>query len=175
MCKRMENRLKITCLGLVELTPATSETYYHLSTRRVQFMHQSVADFLATPEAQEHIRSRLRDEPSFSPWPHLMQGDILSLKCLSGDMPPDAAGRTRLADEWYTNSWKYIASFAKYAAIQERHQGKAPCELVEQMDREAAKTAKYRLQHDRWQDNMPLHVHWSGMRRGRDQTGLVRQ
>lgn len=166
-CIRMEKRLKVTCLGLLEVTPAYSNTYIGITTRPVQFMHQSVAEFLETDLARTHMERTTTRHP-FSPYLTLMEATSFTMKHLDTDLVPIRQPTTYLAEVWYSSAWFIIRAFMSYAAIEERTQKQAQVQLVDRMDREAARLAKLCLQLDKRPD-IPLKVaaqlHWSERRR----------
>lgn len=163
MCIRMEGRLKVTCLGLLEVTPAYSDTFTGITTRPVQFMHQSVVEFLEEDVAKKHMREVLGGQ-LFSPSFILMKVNILTVKHLDSNLFPIREPYTYLAETWYKPAWVAIRSFMSYAATEEAKHGNAHVQLIEQMDSEAARLAELCLQRE-CNSEMPKNLHWSERRR----------
>lgn len=166
-CIRMEKRLKVTCLGLLEVTPAYSDTYIGITTRPVQFMHQSVAEFLETDMARRHMENTITSHP-FSPYLTLMEATLFTMKYFDTDLLPVRQPTTYLAEVWYSSAWFVIRAFMSYAAIEERMKEQAQVHLLDRMDREAAQLSRLCLQLDKRPD-VPPHIatqlHWSERRR----------
>lgn len=160
MCDDIELKLKSRCLGLIEAAPALSDTFIGVSTRPVQFMHQTVAEFLETPDAREHINESLGTK-SFSPYATLMGSTLLVLKHLPTDMLPPRKPYGYLAQAWYSGSWAYINNFAKYARKEAVINMEPNVELVKALDDVAAKLAKILLIHESGSDSPAGKVHWS--------------
>lgn len=166
-CIRMEKRLKVACLGLLEVTPAYSDTYVGITTRPVQFMHQSVADFLKTDVARRHMESTTTSHP-FNPYLTLMEATLFTMKYLDTDLLPIRQPTTYLAEVWYSSAWFIIRAFMSYAAVEERMEKQAQVQLVDRIDREAARLAKLCLQLDKRPDvptKVAAQLHWSERRR----------
>lgn len=166
-CARMETRLKVACLGLLEVTPAYSNTYIGITTRPVQFMHQSVAEFLETDMARRHMENTTTSHP-FSPYLTLMEATLFTMRYLDTDLLPVRQPTTYLAEVWYNSAWFVIRAFMSYAAIEERMKQEVRVDLLERMDRKAAQLSKLCLQMDKRPDVPPhaaTQLHWSERRR----------
>lgn len=74
-CTRMIGRMKSRCLGLLEASESTGESF----TTRVTFLHKSVSDFLETGNAREAITRHL-GAVDFTPEVELLRGGLWSLK-----------------------------------------------------------------------------------------------
>lgn len=161
-CTIMEKRLKSRCLGLLEVVPAFSETYSGNTSRPVQFMHQSVAEFMEKEIARKHMEQSLSLHP-FSPHPTLMKASVLAMNYLDTDLLPIRQPVGYLADAWYSSAWSKISAFMTYAAIEESTHHQPQIQLIEDMDQEAARLAKICLQLEK-RPKLPPSLHWSERR-----------
>lgn len=167
MCTKTEKRLNSRCLGLIEVDEAVSDTFTGNTTRVVQFMHQSVVDFVQTKEARDYMHENLHGQ-SFCPYTILMQANILVMKHLTTDFFPIRKPATYLAEGWYRDSWKNIRAFMNLAAASEAaeaHNAQKP--LIDAMDAVATQLANELLQLERSRDRSPGY-HWSGKRQKTD-------
>ncbi|KAK4213989.1 vegetative incompatibility protein HET-E-1 [Rhypophila decipiens] len=167
MANFMRGRMKTRCLDLIEV-PASSSSALDIRYRTVQFMHQSVADFLATAQVKARLEACLSRQPTFNPYSCLMKASIVEMKHLktvrhtySNNQPA-----TYLADIWYTQTWRLIWQFIHYAKLMGKYSQFDPetlVELMNELDRAAnhlwhvytSAECSFEVEDD---------VHWSEMR-----------
>jgi len=163
MADFMRGRIKTRCLDLLEV-PASSSTT-DIRQRTIQFMHQSVADFLSTAEVKARFKACLSKQPTFSPHICLMKASILEMKHLKTVLHPHSNNQPAyyLADIWYTQAWHLIWQFIDYAKLVGQDDQMALVELMNELDKTAKHVwslyvkAEYRFR-------IVDKVHWSEMR-----------
>ncbi|KAI0469619.1 hypothetical protein F4859DRAFT_136718 [Xylaria cf. heliscus] len=161
MCTFMEGRLKSRCLGLIEIGASSSVS--RTTAKTVQFMHQSVADFLETMEVQSRMAQSLRSN-TFSPYLCLMRAEILQLKNIDTGLFPHRQPAVVIAEMWYRLAWAAIESFISYARREESQHGGPQTELIDELDKVAAQLFKLYVTSE-CRFDIPTEIHWSERRR----------
>ncbi|KAM7183377.1 vegetative incompatibility protein HET-E-1 [Naviculisporaceae sp. PSN 640] len=167
MAEFMRGRMKTRCLDLIEV-PASSSSALDIRYRTVQFMHQSVADFLATAQVKSRLAACLSKQPTFNPYACLMKTSILEMKHLKTVRHPHSNNQpaTYLADIWYTQTWRLIWQFIHYAKLmgqEDSNNQAALVELMNELDR-AAKHLWHVYTSAECRFAVDDDVHWSEMR-----------
>lgn len=163
MADFMRGRIKTRCLDLLEV-PASSSTT-DVRQRTVQFMHQSVADFLSTAEVKARFKACLSKQPNFSPYVCLMKASILEMKHLRTVRHPHSNNQPAcyLADIWYTQAWRLIWQFINYAKLAGSDDQAVLIELMNELDRTAKHIWNLYLKAE-CRFVVADEVHWSEMR-----------
>ncbi|KAB5579951.1 hypothetical protein GE09DRAFT_1212413 [Coniochaeta sp. 2T2.1] len=175
MAQFTQGRIKTRCLDLLEVPTSSSDA--DIRHRTVQFMHQSVADFLATSEVKQRLKACLANQLSFSPWGCLMRSSILQLKHLDTVMYSHSNNQPAsfLADVWYRQAWYFIREFADYARSMEREKEEAAIiQLINDLDRCAGHLWQLYLSAE-CRFLLSDEVHWSEMRSEGIDVHLIRR
>ncbi|KXX72930.1 Vegetative incompatibility protein HET-E-1 [Madurella mycetomatis] len=163
MANFMQGRMKTRCLDLLEVPASSSAT--DIRHKTVQFMHQSVADFLATAEVKARLKACLSKQPTFSPYACLMKASILEMKHLKTVLYPHSNNQPAcyLADVWYTQAWRLIWQFIDYAKTMGQDEQEVLIELMNELDRTAKHVWHLYVQAE-CRFVLADGVHWSEMR-----------
>ncbi|KAH9886512.1 hypothetical protein F4778DRAFT_469080 [Xylariomycetidae sp. FL2044] len=161
MCEFTEGRLKTRCLGLIEVATLSSTTDF--TTRSVQFLHQSVAEFLEKADVREKMEKSLAGQ-RFSPYACLMSSGLLELKNIDTEPFPHRQPAVVMAHLWYQLAWPTIVHCASYAKWQETIHKSASVELLEELDRVAFRLSSLYVGAESRFD-MSRAVHWSERRK----------
>lgn len=118
LCKSMAGRIKSRCLGLLEVTDitCTDEKY-----RRVQFLHKTVKDFIATPKMMRRIQGCLSKNEPFMPEIAIIQALSIELRRVKSRLREgqfcNGDGLTREA--WFDDVRPIVLEAVCYTAIAE--------------------------------------------------------
>jgi hypothetical protein len=86
ICQTMEDRIKVRCAGLLEVSDyniRSSRNSAPYSWGRVQYLHRTVKDFLEKRDVREMILSHTR-QTDFDPYISLVRSQLLQLKSAPG-------------------------------------------------------------------------------------------
>jgi hypothetical protein len=83
LCTGMAGRIKSRCLGLLEVVDVSTSD---VKDRRVQFLHKTVADFLATPDMKRRMRACSGNTGMFLPEIAIMRGIAFELETVQTRM-----------------------------------------------------------------------------------------
>lgn len=160
MATAMEGRLKSRCLGLLEVSTIASRTMR--SKQTVQFMHQSVADFIERTEVRKRMSEYLRG-CDFDPNVCLMRSCILLMKHL----PTEFFASTRqpgiyLKYVWFEEVVPILLDFMVHAMLAERANSiHIPAiDIITKFDQAASHVWSLYL-HSEVRFNVSRSMHWS--------------
>jgi hypothetical protein len=117
--KMIEGRVKSRCRGLLEVHSAGSST---LLSSEVNFLHQSVREFLNKPDVRKTLDEQISE--NFSPYACLLACSIAMLKSR-----PPATGLHGVTEQ------RAIDEAFHYARKGEEETGRAPSKLLEELNR----------------------------------------
>lgn len=137
LCEQIEEDLKSSCRGLVEIHPSTVRES-NACNATVRFTHETISDFLFSNSTQDRFRHSCidaRDEP-FGANVALMQGCLLELKHIDTSFYSFSNHQPGLvlAQMWFHTAVPIIRKFAVYAKKAESEMSSCQPALIYELD-----------------------------------------